>query len=115
MLMARKSSILLLVAMIAIASTPVLNYNAYGWADEYIKITLHIGVWKCGEYCGSVIVISTFINTNEHFVHFHTGTGDPENHDDGHGWEIAYERTDHAARIDWEKTCDGGVCDETDE
>lgn len=109
MLTTRKSSLILLASVLVIFSTPILNYQAQGWANEYIEITVHTGIWRCGEYCGSAVTVSTFINTNDHFVTFHTGAGS-DGHDDGHGSSIVYRRTDIVVSESWATTCSGDEC-----
>ena len=110
MLTPRKSSVLLLAAVLVIASTPILNYNAQGWATEYIKVNVHKGIWRCGEYCGSKRYYYTYVHTNTHFIYYHTGELQPEGHDDGHGSSIYAEYLEIIKDEKWNTTCSGDEC-----
>ena len=105
----RAVTITLLLVAVGILSFSVYNQVAHAWANEYIEITVHTGHWYCGSYCGSTTTVSTYVNTNAHFVTYHTGAG-ADGHNDGHGSSIVYRRTDVVKYTRWDITCSGDEC-----
>jgi hypothetical protein len=113
MLTCRVSGMVMIVAVLIIASTPILNYKAEGWATEIIKVNVQKGVWRCGQYCGSLFYYYTYNHTNTHFIYYHTGELQPEGHDNGHGESIYAEYTEVIADVSWLTNCFGDECNAT--
>lgn len=109
MLTRKKYSTIMLLSCLVIFSTPFLNYHAQGWATEYIQVTTHIGVWRCGIYCGSVVTVSTHPMTNTHFIVYHLGVG-ADGHDDGHDSDITVFKTEVTTNVSWLEDCNGNEC-----
>ena len=77
------------------------------------KVNVQKGVWRCGQYCGSLFYYYTYNHTNTHFIYYHTGELQPEGHDNGHGESIYAEYTEVIADVSWLTNCFGDECNAT--